>query len=216
VAWPGWLSAPLVLLMIAISSYEVVRLSLASATRRPTERDADGFHLAMGVTMAAMLTGRLSPFTDSAAAVLFGAATVWFAARVPSAIAVHTAASPSLACRVSHVVSSAAMVFMLVAMRPVGPGAGMAAMDPASAHGPAILAVAGVLAVLMAAGALAHIGSRPGGPGGPAARVTHAGASGSDGEGTALATATEAAMGLSTAAEVAMGLAMAAMLVAML
>lgn len=113
--WPVWISLPLAAVMVGIATYEVVRLVVLPVSGRARERDVDGFHLAMGIVMAAMLTGRLTPFGAEVWAVLFGATTVWFAVRVPPAVAVHTTASRSVAHRASHVVSSAAMVFMLLA-----------------------------------------------------------------------------------------------------
>lgn len=151
---PAWLDDLLAVVMVAIAVYEVGRLSVAWATNRPSERDVDVFHLAMGISMAGMLTGHLSLFAAQAWAVLFGAATVWFACRVPWSVAASTNASTSLGHRLTHVVSSVAMVYMLLVMAPVSGdhgGGAMGAMSmgvhrfPVAAVGLAVVLAAGVI-----------------------------------------------------------------------
>jgi hypothetical protein len=152
---PTWLDDALAAVMVAIAVYEIGRLSVAVATGRPSERDVDAFHLAMGMSMAAMLTGHLSPFAAEAWAVLFGGVAVWFACRVPWSVAAPTNASSSLGHRLSHVVSSGAMVFMLLAMAPSSNGAAMGAMGGAGHRLPVL---AGGLAVLVVIGVFTRDG----------------------------------------------------------
>ncbi len=151
---PAWLDDLLAVVMVAVAAVEVGRLSVASAAGRPSERDVDAFHLAMGVSMAGMLTGHLSPFAAQAWAVVFGGSAVWFACRVPWAVAATTHAPASLGHRLTHVASSLAMVYMLLAVG-TGPGAArdagaMAAMSSGSHHLP-------VLSILLAAALLVGV-----------------------------------------------------------
>ncbi|MGO9456729.1 MAG: DUF5134 domain-containing protein [Acidimicrobiales bacterium] len=155
---PAWLDDLLAVVMVAVAAVEVGRLSVASATGRPSERDVDAFHLAMGVSMAGMLTGHLSPFAAQAWAVVFGGSAVWFACRVPWAVAATTHASASLGHRTTHVASSLAMVYMLLAVG-TGPGTAradgaMAAMSSGGHHLP-VLSI--LLAVALLVG-VAHAG----------------------------------------------------------
>jgi hypothetical protein len=151
---PAWLDDLLALVMVAIAVYEVGRLSVAWAINRPSERDVDVFHLAMGISMAGMLTGHLSLFAAQAWAVLFGAAAVWFACRVPWSVAASTNASTSLGHRLTHVVSSVAMVYMLLVMAPASGDHGAGAMGamsmgvhrfPVAAVGLAVVLAVGVV-----------------------------------------------------------------------
>jgi hypothetical protein len=225
-AGPAWLADVLAAVMAAIAAYEVGRLSVAAATGRTTERDVDAFHLAMGVSMAGMLTDHLTPFSAEAWAVFFGGMTVWFATRVPWAVAVHTNAPPSLGHRLSHVVSSGAMVYMLLAV-PSGayaPG-GMRAM--ASAGGTRLPALAVLLALALVAGTFVHGGrgllGAEGRPqtDGAAVRADAPGAARASGRLAARlgieapVSAPFLAPGMAAACQVAMGLVMAYMLLTM-
>lgn len=221
---PAWLMWALAAVMAAIAAYEVGRLSVSAATGRPAERDVDAFHLAMGVSMAGMLTDHLSPFAAQAWAVVFGGMAMWFACRVPWAVAAHTNASPSLAHRLTHVVSSLAMVYMLLAV-PAGYYAG-AAMRAMSAGGTRLPALSVVLAFLLLAGAVGHAGKarravRALAPALAARPVRDASApAGAVATCQVAPSATVAGTflgpGLASACEVAMGLVMAYMLLSML
>lgn len=153
---PAWLDDLLAVVMVAVAAVEVGRLSVASATGRPSERDVDAFHLAMGVSMAGMLTGHLSPFAAQAWAVVFGGSAVWFACRVPWAVAATTNAPASVGHRLTHVGSSLAMVYMLLA---VGTGTARAdgAMGAMSSGGHRLPVLSVLLAVALLAGVV-HAG----------------------------------------------------------
>lgn len=158
---PAWLADALAAVVLVIAAYDVGRLAMAAATGRRSERDVDAFHVAMGVSMAAMLTGNLTSFSSDAWAVLFACTTVWFALRLPWAMAVRTTGPPLLGHRLSHVVTSGAMVYMLLAVRAGSGGGGltrrMAGMDVGSTKLP-FLAV--LLAVLLFGGAVVHADRR--------------------------------------------------------
>jgi hypothetical protein len=219
---PAWLDDLLAVVMVAVAIVEVGRLSVASATGRPSERDVDGFHLAMGVSMAGMLTGHLSPFAAQAWAVVFGGSAVWFACRVPWAVAATTNAPSSVGHRLTHVASSLAMVYMMLAFVPSSApgrvGGAMRAMSADSHHLP-VLGV--VLAIMLLVGAV-HARPRQ--------FVTALAPAADEGQGVAhagVALATRAprtgtrvvpflAPRLASACEVAMGAVMAYMLLSML
>lgn len=120
---PAWVSDALAAVMLLIAAYSVGRLAAAAPMRRRSERDVDAFHVAMGVSMAAMLTNGLTRFSADAWAILFACATVWFALCLPWAMANRSSQRSSVHHCISHLVSSGAMVYMLLAL-PAGSGAG--------------------------------------------------------------------------------------------
>jgi hypothetical protein len=223
---PGLPADLLAAVMLAVAAYALGRLAVAAHAGRPSERDVDAFHVAMGISMAAMLTGRLSTFGAEAWAVVFACGTVWFALRLPWHDAVRAAEVQPVGHRLAHMVSSGAMVYMLLAM----PGGSMAAMGAGAAGAARLSGLAAVLALAMVVAAAAHAdraflhdrrrapspapvvvavgagaGEAPGGRGLPSG----AGAGGPARAGWFLAPRTAAT------AEVVMGLAMAAMLAVM-
>jgi hypothetical protein len=154
VGGPAWLSDVLAGGVLAIAGYSAARLLAAAAWRRASERDVDAFHLVMGVSMAGMLTGDVTAFAAKVWAVVFACSTVWFASRLPWAVTVGAGGSPSLGHHLFNVVSSGAMVYMLLAMGAGSGGSlmrGMAAAGGGSAHLPFLAAV---LAAVLFAGAL--------------------------------------------------------------
>ena len=228
---PAWIADTLSGLLLVIAGYDLARLGTSVTTGRPTERDVDAFHAAMGVSMAGMLLGRLTPFDRQTWAVIFAVATVWFVLRLPWAVAGPVGERSHLAHRLALVVSSGAMVYMLLAMD----GTGL--MDDMShASGSVRLPfLAALLAVALFAAAMAHaerslvrparrelVAVRPGTGPSEALSMVDAAAMGTDGRvaggsvwdpradvGRMLAPRTAAA------AEVAMGLVMVYMLVTM-
>jgi len=78
---PGWLSAVLAAVMVAIAGYCAIRPVVARRWKRYTEHDVDLAHVLMGVAMAAMLELRLTEPWDSAWAVVFAGAAAWFGGR---------------------------------------------------------------------------------------------------------------------------------------
>jgi hypothetical protein len=147
---PAWLSAGLAALMLLIAASSAARLAMCRLRRRPSERDADGLHVLMGVAMAGMLEPRLSPLPAATWIEVFAVAAAWFSWR-----AVRTRAR---ACQetqgwrrahpVPHAVECGAMIYMLLPSRSAGHGATMA-MPGMSGPTSANPAVALVLAVFM-------------------------------------------------------------------
>lgn len=149
---PSWLAGALAAAMIVIAVYCSCRLVASRRWRRATEVDADGIHVVMGVAMAGMLVPQLSPLPGRVWEVVFGVAAAWFAwqaARVG-----RNAPARDMRCRhpVPHLVECAAMLYMLMAVPDLRPGAPEKLMPgmsgPASASG-FLPALAIVLALYM-------------------------------------------------------------------
>lgn len=223
---PGLLADLLAVVMLAVAAYALGRLAVVAHAGRPSERDVDAFHVAMGISMAAMLTGRLSTFGAEAWAVVFACGTAWFALRLPWHDALRAAEVQPIGHRLAHVVSSGAMVYMLLAV----PGGSMTTMGTGAAGAARLPGLAAVLALAMVVAAAAYadraflrdrrrapspapvvVAVGAGEPGEPGERglPSGAGTGGPARAGRCLAPRTAAA------AEVVMGLAMAAMLAVM-
>jgi hypothetical protein len=223
---PPWFADALAALLLVVAAYDLGRLAVATGgSGRWTERDVDAYHVAMGVSMAGMLTGGLTGFERQAWAVVFAFTTVWFALRLPWTEAVRAVERQSVGHRLAHVVSSGAMVYMMLAV----PGGSMAAMASGVA-GPGIRlpALAGLLAavLLVAAAVQAERCLHPLRHADPATvRAPDAAVMASVGAATAPSTGNVPdglassdrflAPRLAAATEVVMGLAMVAMLAAM-
>jgi hypothetical protein len=85
VTGPSWAAGLLAAVMIVTAVYCATRLAAAWRWRRPTEYDADGAHVFMGVAMAGMLVPRLDLFPHGGWEVIFGAAAAWFGWRAARA-----------------------------------------------------------------------------------------------------------------------------------
>jgi hypothetical protein len=150
---PSWLAGALAAAMIVIALYCSCRLVAWRRWRRATEVDADGIHVFMGVAMAGMLVPRLSPLPGRVWEVVFGVAAAWFAWQ--AARAGRNVPARGMWCRhpVPHLVECAAMLYMLLAVPGLRPGAPEKLMPgmsgPASASG-FLPALAIILALYMA------------------------------------------------------------------
>ena len=150
---PSWLAGALAAEMIAIALYCSSRLVASRRWRLTTEVDADGIHVVMGVAMAGMLVPQLSPLPGRVWEVVFGVAAAWFAWQ--AARARRNIPASGMRCRhpVPHLVECAAMLYMLIAvpgLRPGAPDKLMPGMSgPASANG-FLPALAIILALYMA------------------------------------------------------------------
>jgi hypothetical protein len=151
VAGPSWLGGPLAAAMIAIAVCCAGRLAYARMWRRPTEADADGLHIVMGVAMAGMLMPRLSLLPGRGWAAAFGAAAAWFAWQ--SARDGRGIPGTRWRCRhpVPHLVECAAMLYMLLAVARPRPGSRALPMPGMSGSAAAVSfpALAAVLALFM-------------------------------------------------------------------
>jgi hypothetical protein len=113
---PGWLTGMFAGLMITVAVYCAGRLVVARRWRRPTEVDADGGHVVMGVAMAGMLEAGLRFGPAGIWEAVFAGAGAWFAWQV---VRVRRGA-PLTAWRcpqpLPHLVECGAMLYMFLAL----------------------------------------------------------------------------------------------------
>jgi hypothetical protein len=129
---PSWLADIFAAVMLAVAAYSASRLIAARWWRRPTELDADGVHVLMGVAMAGMLVAGLRILPAGLWEAVFAASAVYFSwefVRQRQGAGLHPWRCPH---PVPHLVESGAMVFMLLLIPVL-----------ASGHGPAMGAMGG-------------------------------------------------------------------------
>jgi hypothetical protein len=122
---PAWLLDIVAALMLVVAAVSAARLLAA----RPWQHgavviDTDVAHLLMAIAMAGMLAASLSTLPDAAWEVIFGVLTVWFAVRVlvdARASGVRALAGGHCA---PHLVHSAAMLYMFLALTASAAGSG--------------------------------------------------------------------------------------------
>jgi Domain of unknown function (DUF5134) len=146
---PGWLVDALAAMMLAVAAYCAGRPAVARIRRRTTDYPADIVHTAMGIAMAGMLTTRLAHGTAWLG--FFAMAAGWFAVRVVAGWVAEPATAVATRSNARHLVSCAAMVYMLLATPAAAvaatPGVAMPAMGTAGGTRLPMLAV--VLGVVM-------------------------------------------------------------------
>ncbi len=131
-AGPAWLADSFAALMLLTALYCAGRLVLTRTRRRPTEQDVNLVHVLMGVAMAGMLAPRALPLSGPAQpggalwagawSLVFGAATVWFAARIALSYRATGRLWPVGSHHLPHLIMSGTMVYMLATVtRPAGP-----------------------------------------------------------------------------------------------
>ena len=132
---PGWILDIAAALMLAVAAVSAARLVAA----RPWQRgavvaDTDIAHLLMAIAMAGMLVTGLSTLPDAAWEVIFGVLTGWFAYRVFRDARVNGTRALAGGHCAPHLVHSAAMLYMFLALlsAPGGPGQGMSGMGGSS------------------------------------------------------------------------------------
>jgi Domain of unknown function (DUF5134) len=155
------LSDLLAVAMLGVSVFCAGRLVLGAARRRSSDRDVDVVHLVMGISMAGMLTGWLTGAWNDLWLVAFSASTAWFGWGAVRAVQVSAPSGRSGGSHGSHLVGSATMLYMLVAMRwmPMGgPHMHGMAVTPSGVALPAVLAgVVVTNAVLAAASGISSL-----------------------------------------------------------
>lgn len=154
---PSWLLDLLAAIMLAIAAVSAARLASATPLRagrpwRPVQAaaDADLVHVLMGIAMAGMFTPGLATLPNAAWGGVFGLATAWFASRIWSQ-ARHDGIRglPAGRCML-HLIHSAAMFYMFLAVSNPAAGGAMAGMGPGSAMGTLRYpTIAGVFTVLL-------------------------------------------------------------------
>lgn len=215
---PAWIPDIAAALMLAIATVSATRLA-AARPRRPGSivTEADVAHLLMAIAMAGMLTPRLAALPATAWDIIFGLLTAWFGYRVVRDASGNGArALPGGRCA-PHLVHSAAMLYMFLALasRPAGAASGMGAMGgagrPAMLQYPTLAAAFALVLVGYSIRDLDQLSGRHHSPAG--ARLSLAGA--------AAKPATEAAAvtlpaGATAGCRIAIGVIMALMLVLMI
>ncbi len=131
---PAWVLDILAALMLVVAAVSVVRLGLA----RPWQKggvvtDTDVSHLLMGVAMAGMLVSSLATLPNGAWEVIFALLTVWFGYRVAADARRSGARALAGGHCAPHLVHSAAMLYMFLALATASGGPGMGAMGGGSA-----------------------------------------------------------------------------------
>jgi hypothetical protein len=186
---PVWLVDLLAGVMLATAAYCAGRLVAAAATGRLTHRDVDVAHVAMGVAMAGALVPALRLLPDGAWEALFAVLGGWFALAVGRFVRWHGWRGWSadechhVSHYASHLVMSAAMVYMFGAGAVMTSSGAMAASDLSTSGLPLLLVLLLMVAAVWYADSLARF-SRPVPAPAPAVElepaVAYAGASGRD------------------------------------
>jgi Domain of unknown function (DUF5134) len=160
---PSWLLDVFAALMLAVAAVSGIRLGAGGAgalaagrPRLPADADADAAHVLMGIAMAGSLASGLSTLPGSVWAVVFAILVAWFAWRVFTESRERPASALASGHHVPHLVHSAAMVYMFVAVTgaSAAAGSGMAGMAGGSMSGMGTLRAPtiGVIFVLMLIG----------------------------------------------------------------
>ena len=134
---PAWILDIFAAIMLVVAAVSAARLVAA----RPWQpgaiiTDTDISHLLMGIAMAGMLASSLTSLPNAAWAVVFGVLTAWFGYRVVRDYRVSGARALAVGHCAPHLVHSAAMLYMVLAVTTVtgspmpamGSMAGMAGM----------------------------------------------------------------------------------------
>jgi Domain of unknown function (DUF5134) len=132
---PAWILDILAALMLVVAAVSAGRLVAA----RPWQRgavftDTDVAHLLMAIAMAGTLASGLSTLPNAAWDVIFALLTAWFAVRVVRDARVNGVRALAGGHCAPHLVHSAAMLYMFLALLTpaAGGGAGMSGMGSAA------------------------------------------------------------------------------------
>lgn len=220
---PAWILDIAAALMLVIATVSATRLAAARPRRAGSAVTETGVaHLLMAIAMAGMLAPGLAVVPGSAWDVIFGLLTAWFGYRVlRDASASGVRALPGGRCA-PHLVHSAAMLYMLLALasRPAGEGSGMSAMGgagrPAMLQDPALAVAFALVLVGYSIRDLDQLSGRRHSPAG--ARLSLAGVAPAEPATEAAPEAAPAPLpaGATAASRIAIGVTMALMLVLMI
>ena len=142
-AGPSWLADTFAATMLVVAGYCAGRLVISRLWRRQTELDGDGIHIVMGVAMAGMLVPRLNPLPAAIWVAGFAGTAAWFCAQAYRAYRGKAVAAWWCPHPVPHLVESAAMLYMFLAVSATRSGgrggmAGMGAAARSAARFPAL------------------------------------------------------------------------------
>jgi hypothetical protein len=126
---PGWILDVFAAVMLAVAAVSAARLSAARPWLRGSViTDTDVAHLLMAIAMAGMLVSGLATLPVTVWAVIFGVMTAWFAYRVIRDARVNGMRALAGGHCAPHLVHSAAMLYMFLALGPASAGQGMSGM----------------------------------------------------------------------------------------
>jgi len=132
---PAWILDILAALMLVVAAVSAARLGLARPWRQgAVVTDTDVSHLFMGIAMAGMLASSLTTLPNAGWEVIFALFTVWFGSRVVRDARSNGARALAGGHCAPHLVHSAAMLYMFVALAaPASGGSGMGGMGGGTA-----------------------------------------------------------------------------------
>lgn len=126
---PGWILDILAAVMLVVAAVSAARLVAGRPWRRAAgDADIDAAHLLMSIAMAGMLVASLTTLPNDVWDVIFGAMTAWFAWRVYRESRGRGVRVLADSHHAPHLVHSAAMLYMFVALEAPTAGAGGAGM----------------------------------------------------------------------------------------
>jgi Domain of unknown function (DUF5134) len=122
---PAWILDIFAAIMLVVAAVSAARLVAA----RPWQRgavvtDTDISHLLMGIAMAGMLAPSLTTLPNDAWAAVFCVLTIWFGYRVVRDYRANGTRALAVGHCAPHLVHSAAMVYMFLAIKAPGAGGG--------------------------------------------------------------------------------------------
>ena len=127
---PGWLLDIVAAVMLAVAALSAVRLAAARPWRRGgVVIDTDVAHLLLAIAMSGMLTPRLSTAPERGWEVIFGLLAAWFAVRVTRDARRSGLRALAGGHCAPHLVHSASMLYMALAMADAPGATGMSGMD---------------------------------------------------------------------------------------
>ena len=132
---PAWILDIFAAVMLAVAAVSAARLVAAQPWQRGAViTDTDISHLLMGIAMAGMLAAGLTTLPNDVWAAIFGVLMVWFGYRVVRDYRASGARALAVGHCAPHLVHSAAMLYMFLAITApaAGGGAGMGGMGGAS------------------------------------------------------------------------------------
>ena len=164
---PAWLLDIFAAVMLVVAAVSAARLAIAwrGGRRSDPDADIDVSHLLMGLAMAGTLTASLSTLASGGWEVIFGALTAWFAYRVAREYRGRGLRALVSEHHAPHLLHSAAMLYMFLALRTAAPGhSTSSAMPGMSAAGLRLPTLALLFAFLLCAYVVADLDRVPAPP----------------------------------------------------
>jgi hypothetical protein len=136
VSTPSWTLDIFAVVMVVVAAVSAARLVLARRWRPAgagPEADIDAAHALMGIAMAGMLVASLTTLPNDAWDVIFAIMTAWFAWSVYRESRARRSSLLAQGHHVPHLVHSAAMLYMFVAVTAHADSGGMSGMGGSAA-----------------------------------------------------------------------------------